>query len=169
LRFTGDFPEWEDIKLSSSKGPGKRTRLPVSRKDTKNAKVIPGIKPRDEESSFFDILLTLAILAPWRDIGPTEDSIHALPFPRYSIGNKIIIMIARWYQRCSMPGLLIKDIPREVHAWLKREAKRNRRSMTQQAIYVLEERMRRFRRLKFPPPARTRIPLTAEFIDHAKR
>jgi hypothetical protein len=67
-----------------------------------------------------------------------------------------------------MAGLLIKDIPREVHEWLKREAKRNRRSMTQQAIVVLEERMHRFRALKFPPPARTRTLLTAEFIGQRR-
>jgi hypothetical protein len=68
-----------------------------------------------------------------------------------------------------MPALLIKDIPREVHEWLKREAQRNRRSMTQQAIVVLEERIRRFQPVRFPPPARTRTPLTAAFIDQAKR
>ena len=68
-----------------------------------------------------------------------------------------------------MPALLIKDLPREVHEWLKREAERNRRSMTQQAIVVFEERMRRFRPVKFPPPARTRTPLTVEFMDRAKR
>ena len=67
-----------------------------------------------------------------------------------------------------MPSLLIKDVPREVHAWLKREAERNRRSMTQQAIVVFEERMRRFRPVKFPPPMQTRTILTAEFIDRAK-
>ena len=27
-----------------------------------------------------------------------------------------------------MPSLLIKDVPQEIHAWLKREAERNRRS-----------------------------------------
>jgi hypothetical protein len=68
-----------------------------------------------------------------------------------------------------MPALLIKNIPREVHEWLKREAERNRRSMTQQAIVVLEERMRRFHPVRFPPPAQTRTVLTAEFIDRAKR
>ena len=68
-----------------------------------------------------------------------------------------------------MPALLIKDLPREVHEWLKREAERNRRSMTQQAIVVFEERMRRFRPVKFPPPARTRTPLTVKFIDQGKR
>jgi hypothetical protein len=68
-----------------------------------------------------------------------------------------------------MPALLIKDIPREVHEWLKREAENNRRSMNQQAILILEERMRRFRPVSFPPPARTQTVLTAEFIDRAKR
>ncbi len=68
-----------------------------------------------------------------------------------------------------MPALLIKDIPPEVHKWLKAEAERNRRSMTQQAICVFEERMRRFQPLSFPPPTRTRTPLTAQFIDQAKR
>ena len=68
-----------------------------------------------------------------------------------------------------MPALLIKNIRREMHEWLKREAERNRRSMTQQAIVVLEERMRRFRAVRFPAPVRTRTILTAEFIDRAKR
>jgi hypothetical protein len=68
-----------------------------------------------------------------------------------------------------VPGLLIKSIPREVHEWLKREAERNRRSMTQQAIVVFEERMRRFQPVRFPPPVRTRTVLTAQFIDQAKR
>ena len=68
-----------------------------------------------------------------------------------------------------MTALLIKDVPPEVHEWLRREAERNRRSMTQQAIVVLEERMRRFRPVRFPPPVRTRTTLTAEFIHRAKR
>lgn len=40
-----------------------------------------------------------------------------------------------------MPSLLIKDVPHEIHAWLKREAERNRRSMTQEALVVFEEKM----------------------------
>jgi hypothetical protein len=68
-----------------------------------------------------------------------------------------------------MPALLIKDFPPEVHDWLKREAERNRRSMTQQAIVILEERMRRFRRVRFPRPLKTKTLLTTDFIDQAKR
>ena len=68
-----------------------------------------------------------------------------------------------------MPALLIKDVPREVHEWLKHEAERNRRSMTQQAIVIFEERMRRFHPVRFPSPVQTQTVLTAEFIDQAKR
>jgi hypothetical protein len=68
-----------------------------------------------------------------------------------------------------MPALLIKDFPPEIHDWLKREAERNRRSMTQQAILILEERMRRFQRVRFPRPVKTRTLLEADFIDRAKR
>ena len=68
-----------------------------------------------------------------------------------------------------MPALLIKDVPREVHEWLRHEAERNRRSMTQQAIVIFEERMRRFHPVRFLAPMQTRTVLTAEFIDQAKR
>ncbi len=37
--------------------------------------------------------------------------------------------------------MLIKDISREVHAQLKREAERNRHPLIQQAIVVFEEKM----------------------------
>jgi plasmid stability protein len=38
-----------------------------------------------------------------------------------------------------MPALVIKDCPTELHAKLKQEAAKNRRSMTQQAIVLLEQ------------------------------
>jgi hypothetical protein len=56
-----------------------------------------------------------------------------------------------------------------MHEWLKREAEKNRRSMTQQAIILFEETMHRFQPVCFPPPAKTRTPLTPEFLDQAKR
>ena len=37
-----------------------------------------------------------------------------------------------------MPSILIKDVPKEIHDWLKHEAVRNRRSMTQQALVFFE-------------------------------
>ena len=37
-----------------------------------------------------------------------------------------------------MAGLLLKNVPPEVHAGLKRRAARNRRSLNQEAIAILE-------------------------------
>lgn len=68
-----------------------------------------------------------------------------------------------------MPALLIKDLPADVHQWLKHEAEANRRSMTQQVIVLFEERMHKFKPVHFPPAFKTRTPLTAEFIDKAKK
>ncbi len=68
-----------------------------------------------------------------------------------------------------MPALLIKDLPENVHKWLKREAEAHRRSMTQQVIVLFEERMGKFKPVHFPPPFKTRAILTADFIDNAKK
>jgi hypothetical protein len=66
-------------------------------------------------------------------------------------------------------AILIKDLPADVHRWLKQEAERNRRSMTQQVIVLFEERMQKFRPVRLPPPFKTRTPLTAEFVDKSKK
>ena len=68
-----------------------------------------------------------------------------------------------------MAALLIKDLPADVHAWLRAEAKRNRRSMTQQVITLFEERMRRFRPVHFGAPIKLTEPLTDAFVNAAKR
>ena len=68
-----------------------------------------------------------------------------------------------------MPALLIRDIPADVYRWLEREAALNRRSMAQQAIVLLQERMLGFKPVHFGTPVKTRTPLTAEFIDKARK
>lgn len=68
-----------------------------------------------------------------------------------------------------MAALLIKDLPADVHKWLKQEAVRNRRSMTQQVIVLFEERMRRFRPVHFGPPLKLSEPLTDDFVSKAKK
>ena len=68
-----------------------------------------------------------------------------------------------------MPALLIKDLPVDVHQWLKLEAKANRRSMTQQVIVLFEERMRRFQSVHVGAPVKMRTPLSAAFLDKAKK
>ena len=40
-----------------------------------------------------------------------------------------------------MPGLLIKDLPDAIHARLRRRAKANRRSMTAEALVILERHL----------------------------
>ena len=68
-----------------------------------------------------------------------------------------------------MPALLIKDLPADVHEWLKHEAAAHRRSMTQQVIVLFEERMHKFRPVHFGPPVKMREPLTDAFVNEAKR
>jgi len=69
-----------------------------------------------------------------------------------------------------MPAILIKDVATRLHAWLKEEAARNRRSMTQQAVVVLESTMNRPQPLHFPPfiPLNGK-PLTLHEIDQTKK
>ena len=68
-----------------------------------------------------------------------------------------------------MPALLIKDLPADVHKWLKHEAEAHRRSMTQQVIVLFEERMRKFQPVHFGRPVKLREPLTDAFVNQAKR
>lgn len=38
-----------------------------------------------------------------------------------------------------MPGLLLKDIPKDLHCQLKAQAKKHRRSLSGETIQILEE------------------------------
>jgi hypothetical protein len=68
-----------------------------------------------------------------------------------------------------MAALLIKELPTDIHEWLKHEAARNRRSMTQQVIVLFEERMRRFRPVHFGHPTKLSEPLDDDFVRRARR
>ena len=69
-----------------------------------------------------------------------------------------------------MLDVLIKNVPPKVHAWLKREASLNRRSMTQQAVVILEAGMSRPHAIRFPAPMPVKgRPLTLAEIDAAKK
>ena len=72
-----------------------------------------------------------------------------------------------------MSSLLIKDMPNEIHAWLKREAERNRRSMTQEALVVFEEKMsgtfKAVPKMTYERPVRTRKAVTADWVVAAIR
>jgi hypothetical protein len=68
-----------------------------------------------------------------------------------------------------MPGLLIKDLPTALHSKLKESAARHHRSLTKEALALLEEALALPLRMAQPPrPFAGRVPLTQEILDRAK-
>jgi hypothetical protein len=71
-----------------------------------------------------------------------------------------------------MPGLLIRDVPDDLHQKLKERAARNRRSMTREALVILETALSgtyAVEDINPPTPHHGRFLLTDEWIDQAKR
>lgn len=69
-----------------------------------------------------------------------------------------------------MPGLLIKDLPPELHQRLKESAARHHRSLTKEALALLEEALARPRRDVEPPRTfRGRVPMTEDLLERARR
>ncbi len=69
-----------------------------------------------------------------------------------------------------MPGFVIKELPDTLHRKLKARAARHRRSMTQEALALLEQALAApAARAKAVPPFRGRFALTDRFLDRAKR
>ncbi len=69
-----------------------------------------------------------------------------------------------------MAGLLIKNLPPLVHRRLKETASRHRRSMTREALVILEEALGvSVAPGRLPAPYHGSIPLTKRIIDKAKR
>lgn len=68
-----------------------------------------------------------------------------------------------------MPALLIKDVPPELHARLKREAARNHRSMNRHALVLLEQAINLSAAPEFPVPVKGKFLLTDKWLKAAKR
>jgi hypothetical protein len=72
-----------------------------------------------------------------------------------------------------MATLVIKDLPDELHRRLKEEAFKARRSMTKEAIYLmetaLEEKNEPSRLQELPRPYQGQKPLTDKMIQKWKR
>lgn len=68
-----------------------------------------------------------------------------------------------------MPALVIKTLSTELHSRLKEEARQHHRSMTQQAVVVLEAGLHRVRPIPAVKAFHGRFPLTNTFINRAKR
>lgn len=68
-----------------------------------------------------------------------------------------------------MPGLLIKDLPPELHQRLKESAARHHRSLTKEALVLLEEALARPRRDAEPPRTfQGRVPMTEDLLERAR-
>lgn len=68
-----------------------------------------------------------------------------------------------------MPALVIKDLPVDVHKRLKHDAIRHRRSMTQQAIFILEQALPCVRPIPAFKAYQGKFLLTNDIINAAKR
>jgi plasmid stability protein len=68
-----------------------------------------------------------------------------------------------------MPALVIKELPVEIHRRLKEDAEQHRRSMTQEAIAILEQGLHRVRPIPEFKPYKGSFPLTNAFINRAKK
>ncbi len=68
-----------------------------------------------------------------------------------------------------MPALMIKDLPEDIHRQLKEQAASHRRSMTQQAIVLLQQGLHQVRPVPVFRPYKGRRPLTDALINAAKR
>lgn len=71
-----------------------------------------------------------------------------------------------------MPGLLIKEFPEALHYKLKARAARNRRSMTKEALYLLEVALIEEEEAQprpMPVPIKGTVLLTDEMINSAKQ
>jgi plasmid stability protein len=71
-----------------------------------------------------------------------------------------------------MPGLLIRDLPEDLHRKLKERAARNRRSLAKEALVILETALgdtSAVQNNEPPAPHKGHFQLTDEWIDQAKR
>ena len=67
-----------------------------------------------------------------------------------------------------MPSLVLKNVSKRTHRWLKEEAERNRRSMTQQALLILDQaRLRPLSPVPPPNPIKPLKPFTQAWLRRA--
>lgn len=69
-----------------------------------------------------------------------------------------------------MPGFVIKDLPKDLHRKLKEQAARHRRSMTKEALALLEQGLGGgAAQVKAAAPFKGRFALTDRFLERARR
>ncbi len=65
-----------------------------------------------------------------------------------------------------MASLILKNIPEKLHARLKEEAVKHRRSMMQEAIMILEESLD-ILPVEFPPPVKANKTINQKMLKKA--
>jgi len=71
-----------------------------------------------------------------------------------------------------MPGLLIRELPEDLHQKLRKRAARNRRSLSKEAMVILESALGTENLIEATEalkPFRGRFRLTDDWINQAKR
>lgn len=68
-----------------------------------------------------------------------------------------------------MASMLVKDVPPQTHTRLKAQAKRNRRSLNQEVITLIEQGLEAPRRRKLPKPIKPRKPIDHEWLLKAMK
>ena len=63
-----------------------------------------------------------------------------------------------------MPDILIKNVPAPVHKKLKEFASQHRRSMTKEALALLEEALSGHSRNPWPEPIKGKFPITPAWL-----
>jgi len=66
-----------------------------------------------------------------------------------------------------MPSLILRDLPDEVYKRLRNRARRHRRSMTKEAVSILERELLATGPVKLPPVVRAARPIPSDLIDEA--
>lgn len=68
-----------------------------------------------------------------------------------------------------MPAIVIKDVPRNLHRRLQQQAERNRRSMSQELLIIMERALRPLPPLAPIKPVKTKRPFTNAWLLKAMR
>lgn len=66
-----------------------------------------------------------------------------------------------------MPSLILRDLPEEVHKRLRDRAQRHHRSMTKEAVSILERELIASDPVELPPVVATSRPIPSNLIDEA--
>ena len=68
----------------------------------------------------------------------------------------------------SMPTLVIRDLPPEIHRRLKARAEQHNRSVNKEVITILETSVTEFEQA-LPPLVKGAFPVTQDWLDEARR